>query len=309
MSRVVAVVVTCRRERELARLLASLEASTVPPAGCVVIDHAGTVPDAEAHRSFPVRIFRDLSNPGPGAGWANGTRRAHDIFGGTDILYLDDDVVLPPEALEILLREKTGAHAICPLLEDAAGKLWGFPEPADAARRRLIRAASTPADALRLLGPGPHKFYWATGACLLVDSDGLARAGLHRPDFWMLGEDLEYTMRLATGGDAVFTCLVSVPHLPPPAADLESARRSDYVKFCSLLQNLSWLSFHSRHSAHLWRYLPGNFRRFFRTHGRGAAAVADAWECFRQGALCGRPAGHASGVRLRERIAARELRR
>ena len=298
MSGVVAVVVTFRRERELARLLASLDASTAPLAGCVVMDHAGTVPDDAARHPFPVRIFQDLSNPGPGAGWADGTRRAREIFGETDILYLDDDVVLPPGALEILLREKSGARAICPLLEDADGRLWGFPEPLDVHQRKLIREAATPSDALRLLGAGPHKFCWATGACLLVDSDGIAAAGLHRPDFWMLGEDLEYSMRLASGGAAVFTCLARIPHLPPAAADPAAARQAGYRKFCSLLQNLSYLSFHSRHSAHMGKYLPGNFRRFFRIHGM--SGLADAWQCFWQGAVLGRPAGHRTGAKPRE---------
>lgn len=309
MRRVVAVVVTWRRERELERLLASLEKSTVSFAGCVVMDHAGTVSASATQHSFPVRIFADLSNPGPGAGWANGARRARELFGETDVLFLDDDVVLPPATLEILQREKAGARAICPLLEDTGGRLWGFPEPADIPLRKVIREASTPADALRQLGPGPHKFCWATGACLLVDSDGIAAAGLPGSDFWMLGEDLEYSMRLASGGGGVFTCLAVVPHLPPEPSDPEAARRSDYRKFCSLLQNLSFLSFHSRHSAHMWRYLPGNYRRFFRTHGYGMAAVADSFGCFWQGAVRGRPAGHPAGVRLRERIAARELRR
>jgi GT2 family glycosyltransferase len=237
---------------------------------------------------FPVRVFHDPANPGPGAGWANGARRAREIFDNPDILYLDDDVVLPPRTLEILLREKSGARAICPLLEDADGRLWGFPEPFLRRGRKLIRQAETPADALRLLGPGPHRFCWATGACLLTEA---GEPELHRDDFRMLGEDLEFSMRLASGGRAVFTCLVAVPHLPPPPADPVSARRADYNKFRSLLRNLSYLSFHSPHSAHMWRYLPGNFRRFFRTHGLTASTVADAWACFRRGALCGQPSG------------------
>ena len=129
MIKVVAVVVTWRRERELERLLASLETSSFPLHGCVVVDHAGTVPQEFARRSFPVRIVKDKSNPGPGAGWANGTRLAWEIFGGTDVWYLDDDVVIPPATLQILIREKRGAQAIWPLLEHAEGRLWGFPEP------------------------------------------------------------------------------------------------------------------------------------------------------------------------------------
>ncbi len=307
MREIVAVVVTWRRERELDRLLGSLEASRYPIRGCVVMDHAGTV--GEQKRTFPVRVVPDLKNPGPGAGWANGVRRAHDQFGATDILFLDDDVVMPPEALAEMVGAWGGAAAVCPLLEDAGGKLWGFPEPADVEQRRQIRQAVTPADALSLLGPGPHRFLWATGACLLVDREAIAGAGLHRADFWMLGEDLEYSMRLAQHGGGVFTCRASVPHLPPPATDVVAARASDYRKFCALLQNLSYLSFHSRNGAHMGSYLPGNFRRFFWTHGWTVATVADAFGCFWQGALCGHPAGHESGVRLRERIARRQIRR
>lgn len=308
LNRVVAVVVTWRREQELGRLLTSLERSTFPLHGCVVMDHAGTIPEEFAKRSFPVKIVRDVSNPGPGAGWANGSRYAGDFFGETDLWYLDDDVVVPPTTLEMLMKEKQGAQVICPLLEDSSGHLWAFPEPASEDERKKIRRAVTPADALTLLGPGPHPFCWATGACILVGRDALVSSGLHRPDFWMLGEDLEFSMRLASQNLAVFTCLVSVPHLPPDPADGESALKSDYRKFCSLLQNLSCLSFHSPHSRHMWKYLPGNFRRFFRTHRISPFTVWDASYCFWQGAVCGHPAGHKSGFALRERIANRSLR-
>ena len=307
MRKVVAVIVTWRRESELERLLSSLEKSSIPLHGCVVMDHGGTLPGKFAVRSFPVRIVQDLSNPGPGAGWANGSRIAREFFGTSDFWYLDDDVVIPPVTLEILLREKGEATAICPLLEDSAGKLWGFPEPVAKRQRKQIRLAETPADALRLLGPGPHPFCWATGACLLVDQEAVDRVGFHRQDFWMLGEDLEFSMRLAAGGGAVFTCLTVVPHLPPKSLDQAAAKKSDYGKFCSLLQNLSYLSFHSPHSRHMWRYLPGNFRRFFRTHGMRAFTARDAATCLIEGAVRSHPAGHKSGVALRERMAHREL--
>lgn len=307
LRKVVAVIVTWRRERELERLLASLENSSHPLHGCVVMDHAGTVPGEFARRSFPTKILPDTSNPGPGAGWANGARFAEEFFGKTDLLYLDDDVVLPRDALEVLLREKRGAGVVCPLLEDTRGSLWAFPEPVRREDRKKIRRAKTPAEALALLGPGPHPLCWATGACLLVGQE--AGEERHRRDFWMLGEDLEFSMRLAAKTPAVFTCLVAVPHLPPEPTDAGAARRSDYRKFCSLLQNLSCLSFHSPHSRHMAGYLPGNFRRFFRTHGNSPATWGDAVFCFWQGAVLGRPAGHPAGAALRERIARRELRR
>lgn len=306
---IVAVVVTYRREAELARLLTDLEQSRVPLLACVVVDHegAGKARALSSGRTLDIRVHEDATNPGPGAGWANGARLALAEFDGRveGILYLDDDVTLPPGTLGILLEEKAaaGALAIAPLLEDAGGRLWAFPEPAPAAMRRLIREAATPADALRLLGAAPIPFRWATGACFLVDRSGVEQVGFHRPDFWMLGDDLEYSMRLAASGRAVFTCRASVPHLPPPATDPETARSSDYRKFRALLQNLSFLSFHSPHSAHMGKYLAGNFRRFFYTHGIAPRTLGDAAACLWRGGVLGHPSGHVSTRWRREKPA------
>jgi Predicted glycosyltransferases len=304
---VIAVIVTHRRPAELERLLRNLADSRVPVAGCVISDHApdGTTVSLARAMPFETVVREDPSNPGPGAGWARAARMALDRFPSAEaIWYLDDDVTISPDALGILLGEKNkaGAESIAPLLEDADGRLWAFPEPEAPALRRLIRQAATPADARRLLGDSPLPFCWCTGACYLVDKSAIQRAGFHREDFWLLGEDLEYSMRLAGLSRAVFTCRVSVPHLPPPPSSPAAARRGDYVKFCSLLQNLSYLAFHSPHSRHMKRYLPGNFRRFLRTHGSSFRTMRDAAGCFWNGALRGEPAGTASGARLRDRI-------
>jgi len=293
---VVAAVVTHRRPGELKRLLESLSVSTVPLLGCVISDHA---PDGETKRlaasvPFETLVLENAANPGPGAGWANAARKAFDHFNDklTAIWYLDDDVVIPANALQTLCEEMVGAEAIAPLLEGSNHCLWAFPEPAAPSLRQAIRQASTPADALRLLGEKPLPFCWCTGACFLVTKKAIERAGWHREDFLFLGEDLEYSMRIAGQLPAVFTCKVSIPHLPPPFSDPLAARRADYAKFCSLLQNLSYLSFHSPYSRHMKKYLPGNFRRFFRTHGRGGGTITDAVSCFWQGAILGRPRGY-----------------
>jgi len=309
---VVGVVVTHRRPAEFLRLLDSLAASTQPLLGCVVSDHAptGEIKAIAARSPFETLVLEDASNPGPGAGWAHAARRALQHFGNgvSAIWYLDDDVVVPPDALEILGREMTQseAWAVAPLLEDQAGRLWAFPEPLEPSLRKVIRRVATPSEALAELGDKPIPFCWCTGACILVDKRAIAEVGLHRKDFWMLGEDLEYSMRLAAGGKAVFTCKVSVPHLPPPARDPAGALRADYVKFCSLLQNLSYLSFHVPYSRHMKSYLPGNFRRFFRSHGLNARTLRDAAACFGNGALRGQPSGTSSGEALRGRIKSHE---
>jgi GT2 family glycosyltransferase len=300
MSGVVAVVVTYRRIPELRRLVGCLEATGPELLGCVVVDHEGRgeVREALAGSRLDLRVVEDGTNPGPGAGWANGARTALREFGpGVEaIWYLDDDVVIGPDCLASLLKElqKCGGGAMAPLLSDAGGKLWAFPEPREEALRKLIRKAATPAEALRLLGGVPLEFCWATGACLLVSSGLIGEVGFHRDDFWMLGEDLEYSMRIAVKRAGFFTCRVEVQHLPPAAADAKAAMDSDYRKFLSLLQNLSYLAFHVSGRGHMWRYLPGNFRRFIRVHGKRRGALGDGLVCFWRGAVLGRPAGSPS---------------
>ena len=305
---VVAVVVTHRRPAELQRLLESLAASTYPLLGCVVSDHAptGEINAIAAKAPFETIVLEDASNPGPGTGWANAAKKALHHFGDgvSAIWYLDDDVVVPLDALEILWTEMTraGAWVIAPLLEDQDGRLWAFPEPLVPSLRKAIRRVATPSEARKELGDNPIPFCWCTGACVLVKKSAVETAGLHRGDFWMLGEDLEYSMRLAAGEKAVFTCQVSVRHLPPPARDPAGARRADYLKFCSLLQNLSYLSFHVPYSHHMKSYLPGNFHRFLRSHGLNSRTLRDAATCWWNGAIRGRPSGTPSGEALRNRI-------
>lgn len=282
---------------ECRRLLESLAASVTKPDRCVVADHSPeslelSVADA---LPFPVEILGDPSNPGPGAGWANAAAGHPEA----DVLFLDDDVLLPPHAIGRMRDCLDPQGMVAPLLEDDGGALWGFPEPVDRHQRRLIRKAATPADALRLLGPGPHPMNWCTGACVLAAAGLREKIGPHRRDFWMLGEDLEYSMRAAQSGRAVFVCDVAVPHLPPKGVENPVGARA---KFCSLLQNLCYLSTRCPHSAHMIRYLPGNFLRYFRTFGWGAASLMEAARCFAGGILRGEPAGGPSGRALRERL-------
>jgi GT2 family glycosyltransferase len=131
---------------------------------------------------------------------------------------------------------------------------------------------------------------WCAGACILVSRHATETSGFHRGDFRILGEDLEYSLRLSDRHRCVFFPKLVAGHLSPPRppGDTRTAHRA---KFACLLRNLSYLSFHIPHRAHLRRYLPGNFRRFFRTFGLSSATLAVALKCFWLGAVRGSPAG------------------
>lgn len=302
---VAAAIATHRRERELTRLLEALAADGTPLAGGVfVADNASSEKTREVCQAAPVPCLwmpRPVNN-GPGPAWNTAIAKALQNPAVTHVLVLDDDVVPPPGTTATLLAaaDSGRAAAVAPLLFDEKNHLWAFPEPREKALRTVIRRTVDSVECQRALGDAPHAFCWATGACMLYERRAFETCGLFRDDFWMLGEDLEFSMRVADALGGVFTAQARVPHLPPPP-DAASSRISHRLKFLALLQNLSYLAFHSPHSSHLRSYLAGNFKRFARTEGLSPGTLWDGWCAFYQGALCKQPAGTAAGARLRER--------
>jgi len=301
--KVAAAVATYRRHRELGRLLSALQKGDTAPAAVYVADNASSEETKQTCLAAGAKWLPRPVNNGPGAAWNAAVTAALADPEVTHILVLDDDVVPQPDALSIMLgaMESADCGMVAPLLFDTNNQLWGFPEPEERELRTAIRRVTDPGSARRILGDQPHPFCWATGACVLYRRDVFEKCGLFREDFWMLGEDLEFSMRAAAAVGGVFTAQVSVPHLPPEPTDPHGAKIAHREKFLALLQNLSFLAFRSPHSAHLRSYLPGNFRRYLRTEGWGVGTLWDGWCTFWQGAIRGQPAGASAGARIRER--------
>ena len=302
---VAAAVATHHREDELARLLAAL-AKAEPPleGGAFVADNASSEKTRAVCQASPVActwIPRAVNN-GPGPAWNTAVTRARENPSVTHLLILDDDVVPPPGTVDALLSalQTAQAAAAAPLLFDEKKHLWAFPEPRDKSLREVIRRTVDAEECGRALGGDPQAFCWATGACMLYTRSAFETCGFFREDFWMLGEDLEFSMRVAATLGGVFTAQSAVPHLPPPP-DPDKSRVAHRLKFLALLQNLSYLAFHSPHSAHLRSYLAGNFKRYAQTEGFAPGTLRDGWCAFYQGALRRQPSGTAAGARLRER--------
>lgn len=306
-SRIAAAIATHRRDAELARLLSCLAASTLPlEGGIFVADNAASTTTRHvcASAPLPAAWLPRQRNNGPGPAWNTAITAALADASVTHVLVLDDDVVPPPDTTLHLLEAMGDSAALAaPLLFDGEGNLWGFPEPVDEAQRKVIRRVHRPAECRAVFGREPHALCWATGACLLFARRAFERDAF-REDFWMLGEDLEFSMRTASRLGGVFTAAAAVPHIPPSATKGASGA-ADRMKFLALLQNLSYLAVHSPHSAHLRWYLPGNFRRYLRTFGWSPGNLRDALDAFRLGARRGLAAGDELGHALRHRAARR----
>lgn len=302
---VAAAIATHRRDTELARLLAALAASELPFQGGIFVGDNAAAPETEVvctSAPAPCHWLPQPENRGPAPAWNAAASRALADPAVTHVLVLDDDVVPPPDTTTVLLAAlgESQAAAAAPLLFDDHGRLWAFPEPCDVALRAAIRRVHAPEECRAALGTRPHRFCWATGACMLYSRRAFEEVGYLREDFWLLGDDLEFSMRVASLLGGVFTAGAAVPHLPPPA-DPATARPAHRAKFLALLQNLSYLAFHSPHRAHLRRYLPGNFKRYALTEGWAPGTLRDACGAFYLGACRGQPAGTPAGRRLIER--------
>src|SRR5581483_7375423 len=124
---VVAVTATRNRPRELARLLASLEKVKGFEAA-VIVDNGGD-PETEKvviNARLKTCYFAPGENLGCGGGLALAEKTALEKFPAlTHIWILDDDAVVSPDVLEILLREmqREAADIACPMIVDERGQV------------------------------------------------------------------------------------------------------------------------------------------------------------------------------------------
>jgi GT2 family glycosyltransferase len=231
------------------------------------------------------------TNLGCGGGLALAERTALDRFGGqlTHVWILDDDAVVPPDALPGLIDEmaRTGADAACPMIVGPQGRIGWFPGLLDADTFRAIRNTHTPAEFLATCGTEPIRFSWSTGVSLLVARRAIDKLGVHRDDYWVRGEDLEFSLRITHRGKGIFVPAVTVQHLPP--SDESSGGRVEMLKQAAMLQNIAYTGVYLSHGRCLLRTIPGNVWRFARAWpARHAITAAQAlW----RGAVLGRPAG------------------
>lgn len=303
---VVAVTATFRRPAEIARLLAALEKSTVALHGIVVVDNAGDAPtrEAAARSTIPLRCVDAGGNLGCGGGLRLGEETALREFPAlTHLWILDDDTVPEPGTLAKLLdaMKDADAGAACPQASDAEGRLNWFPGLRDRAVFNVLRRSRTPEEFLEHCGHRPESFTWATGVALLVTREAIERAGLHRADFWIRGEDLDFSLRITAVVRGIFVPAARIAHLPPGGGKVVDDF-PERMKHAAMLQNCAFLFARTRHGRTLFKHWPGNAWRHLRRFGLHAGA--DIIIALALGAFAGRPAGAPRGDHFRLRLAA-----
>jgi GT2 family glycosyltransferase len=302
--RVAAVIATYNRPAIVTRLIRSMSRENYFGPICVV-DNGSDPALKQSLESLDSRIrYIDAgSNRGCGGGLALGIESILPEKELTHFWILDDDAVLEAGCgikLVSAMQRETADLAV-PFIYDADGKIGSFPGPLKGQAWEEIKRPNTPAEFIATCGSAPRQIFWAPGVCILVSRRAVEQCGLPRTDYWLMGEDIEYTARISARFKAILVPEARAHHLPPPAKDAaaEQARRYAYVKFCAHLTNNTYTAIALPHGWRLLRHLPGNYLRFLREYGWSPRNIAQAFHCFSWGAIRREPAGSARFQKFR----------
>ena len=302
-SSVVGIVAAYKRPAMLHSLLRSLIGNRC--LRYVIVVDNGSDPETEnLCRSAPVpaRYERPDHNLGCGGGAARGLELGLKDPAATHFCLFDDDAEATPGAIDALIEDMSRASAdvAMPLVLDQKGHIAWFPGLRQSLPWKVIRQSGlTPEAYRRLCGDAPVPFTWAPWPVLALSARSVRECGYPRDDFWLCAEDLEYTLRLTHKFTGVLVPSSVCFHRPPSAGTADGSSTADpnalggshYLRFCLMLQNLSFSCTRLPHARRALRHLPGNYLRFLRTFGLHTATLRDTLLALWRGVAKGKPAG------------------
>lgn len=296
---VIGITATYKRSHEVARLFESLKASTTPLHSLIVVDNGGenSVQTIVENSAIPSVYINPGRNLGCGGGLAAGEKRAFELFRSsmTHIWILDDDTVVEPETLASLIAamDLHGAVAANPMVVDDKGLTGWVPGIIDSRIRKPAEKPQPPNAHLSKFTGKPRPFSWAQGIALLVRSDVVESIGFHRGDYWIRGEDLEFSLRITAFGKGIFVPEARVMHLPPPPGP-NTPPDGEYRKQLAMLQNIAY-TVCLPHGRTLALHMPSNWVRFALRWKR-PSALWDSLVALYLGAVRRMPAGTSNGI-------------
>lgn len=206
--RVVAVVVSFNRRDLLGRTLAGIAAGVRRPDAVVVVDNASTDGSADFVRTLATPLDVDLvelaTNVGGAGGFTVGIERAVLDHAADLIWVMDDDTEPHAETLSAALDAWT-RYAEAPEQRPtvmASHVVWsdGREHPMNSMRERI---AATPAQRRRAEAVGGRPIRSASFVSCFLSGDSVRALGLPLADYFLWGDDFEYTTRLARFHDAI----------------------------------------------------------------------------------------------------------
>lgn len=196
-ARIIAVVATYRRPDVARSAIEALLRQTRPPDGVVLVENSPDRDFEGVYDTDVVEVVHTGFNAGAAGGFGIGAQVALDR-GATHVVLVDDDCILDPDALAEI------EHAVLRQVPDAVvGPVVVTPD-----RRSLVWDVYSPSgrrypgpDALPRY-PIPTRDLAFHG--LTVSAEALRTAGGPRADLFFGGPDVEFCLRLAHHGHAIF---------------------------------------------------------------------------------------------------------
>jgi GT2 family glycosyltransferase len=229
------IIVSYNARVDLERCVESLHAT--PPVASheiLVVDNASSDGSAEAMARWPdVRLIVNAENLGFSCANNIGIRASS----GRNLLLLNSDTVVPPDALDRLLtilEARPEVAVVGPRLVDGSGaaelSFGRMIGPLNELRqKRLARSR----ERVETLTSREQTVDWVSGACLLVRRADAEAVGLLDERFFMYTEDVDFCASIrARRRQVLFTPAVEVVHVrarsraAAPAATAAAYRRS-----------------------------------------------------------------------------------
>jgi GT2 family glycosyltransferase len=215
--KVIAVVVSFNRRELLARTLSGIAAGTTVPDAVVVVDNASTDGAAQMVADLDTPLDIDLvvlpKNVGGAGGFTVGIDRAVQRHGADLVWVMDDDTEPHPGAMEAAVRAWLD---YAPAREDrpaamASRVVWsdGQEHPMNTMRERIGVSAAQRRRAAAVDGMSIRSGSFVS---LFMDAREIRRVGLPWADYFIWGDDFEYSTRLTRFRDAVLVPASVVSH-------------------------------------------------------------------------------------------------
>ncbi|GAA2197971.1 glycosyltransferase [Sinomonas flava] len=206
--RVVAVVVSFNRRELLAKTLAGIAGGTRRPDTVVVVDNASADGSADFVRNLETPLAIDLvcleSNVGGAGGFTVGIERAVLDHAADLVWVMDDDT--EPHA-ETLAAAVDAWERYAPAPEHRPTVMASRVEWTDGREHPMNTMdewfAATPAQRRRAAAVGGKAIRSASFVSCFLSGDAVRALGLPIADYFLWGDDFEYTTRLARFHDAV----------------------------------------------------------------------------------------------------------
>lgn len=202
MSRTVAVVVTYNRAELLTACLDALAAQDSPLAAVVVIDNASTDTSGQVAREHPIKadVHTLTHNLGGAGGFAAGLAWAMDKYDPEWLWLMDDDTIAYPGAHGSLLAAAEAYGKELAVLSSRAVWTDGRIHPMNRSRERIDAGRD---ERRRAAEAQSHPIRTASFVAIMLNAAHCRRAGLPYADYFIWGDDTEYSGRLLRNGSGI----------------------------------------------------------------------------------------------------------